>query len=412
MAGVRDRFEADIFLGRDDEIGNAFLEAALAMPEEVEMRIRKSGLGLPHEYTEFGGHPLFPKLSGYPQAQVYRGISGKWPTLPRLTNPKAKLLQRRSDFAFGGTRVLNHAKRYRFDDTTCITDMNIGSEYLDDWDGWAVMVESKSFSDKVSNCMANNQFNNFDHSRGLTPIFDFGDFAHNWQRTSPGLIGRGWLDGDTDVHSMAELFSKEKTRESCIGAIEVIESLVLNAEKISIHCSYLTSLAVLAALVEALEKGAKVDILTSKNPNVQKDSVFARLRALTHIAKENEFGDRLSIYLKDGMVHAKALQVDDSFLFIDSANLDSLSLFYATEVGVVIGPDYPAVQNFFSTNFKIATDELEPATLEVLKSSSGLAGVGTKDAWYSMTKDKHHRHPTSSWGVREREDVIAEQGFS
>lgn len=290
--GARRSIWVRCFEWRDDETGAMVARALLrAADRGVEVTILKDRVGMTYEHLEGSKQSFFHKRIGLqPRLQTWflMTVYGRWGSLRQRPSPLAEgLLRHERVKVFHEHKRFDHAKLFVFDDETVILGgMGIGDDFrLANVD---FMVEVAG-GDAVERLAERYQGGApFDPSRG----FDF--LLHSFKH------------GDaTGSHAANRL------------------ALIAGArERLTIEMAYFGDRACTRALIDAIERGVEVTVLTAARANILGDLNRATCAKLLRATRSPS---NLRIYFHPRMVHGKAIVGDGAWVDIGSTNFTPLS---------------------------------------------------------------------------------------
>jgi len=285
--------EIRAFLWRDDEAGNMLGDAVLAAANRgARVTIHKDKIAAVYEYAGGNKQSFFHK-----RIDPIRGLQAWF--LGQVTRAPGSFKQRPSSLAqeivaHPNIRVehqrkrFDHSKLYVIDDRYLVLgSMGIGDNHRHDWIDVMVEVEGAEHVARLRERMAG--LDEFDPSRGI-------DFL---------------------VHS------REAHRKNSCPMISHRLALIDGAEhSLTVEMAYLSDRRFTAALARAVQRGARVHLVTAARADVLANINRATCDALMRLTGAP---DNLTITLVPRMVHSKVVVIDHRFCDIGSANFTSLS---------------------------------------------------------------------------------------
>jgi cardiolipin synthase A/B len=289
--GARRRILVRAFEWRDDETGALVAEALLRAAERgVEIEILKDRIGTHYEYLEASKQSFFHKKIGLKtrlSTMFLMACYGRWGSLAQKASPLASAL-----LAHPKVRIAHehdrydHSKLYVFDDERVILGgMGIGDDFR---------LANVDFMVEVSGPEAATRF--FDRHDGRA-AFDAGRTFDYLLRTHDGP--------DRDALGKQRL------------------GLIAGARKsLTIEMAYLGDKACTDALVDAVNRGVALTMLTAAKANVIGD---LNLYTCAQILRRTGSPQNLRIFLHPRMVHGKAIVGDGEWVDVGSTNFTALS---------------------------------------------------------------------------------------
>jgi cardiolipin synthase len=281
------------FNWRDDETGESVARALLrAADRGVKVTILKDRVGMHYEYLEGSKQSFFHKriaLRVRLQTWFLMVVYGQWGSLRQrpsllaqavLTHPNITVRWEQERF--------DHAKVYVVDDQSVILGgMGIGDDSR---------LENVDFMVEVSGTDAALRLNERHEGR----------VAFDPDRRFDYLLHSFVANGDS-----GDTLAAQRLR------------LIRAAQKsVTIAMAYMGDRACAKALVEAVNRGVRVTLLTSARANVLGD---LNLRTCDHLLRRTGNAPNLRVFLHPRMVHGKAVVVDGARVDIGSANFTCLS---------------------------------------------------------------------------------------
>jgi cardiolipin synthase len=308
VRGAERSVEIRAFLWRDDEAGNILGEAVLAAANRgARVTIHKDKIAAVYEYTGGNKQSFFHK-----RVDPIRGLQAWF--LGAVTRAPGSFKQRPNSLAqqilvHPGIRVehqrkrFDHSKLYIIDDRHLVLgSMGIGDNHRHDWIDVMVEVEGAEHVARLRERMAG--LDEFDPSRGI-------DFL---------------------VHS------RQAHRKKSCPMISHRLALIDGAEQsLTVEMAYLSDRRFTAALARAVQRGARVHLVTADRADVLTNVNRATCDALMRLTGAP---DNLRITLVPRMVHSKVVVIDHRFCDIGSANFTPLSHGVYDEINLFV--DNPA----------------------------------------------------------------------
>jgi cardiolipin synthase len=279
------KIDIQMFIWRDDEIGNQLLDALIkAAQKGIQITLRKDLFGSIFEKSEENKQSMFHKPKHFKTALYAYMIDHMYhdKRKPRgyhqKPNPKVGLFLSFPNVKVSSTILKDHTKYYIFDDQI----LYIGGVNVEDKENGAD-IQGREYRDYMVEL----------HNETVIQHF------------KSRLTGLPYDDA-LKVEFITNAHHKE--------AKLVLPNLISNArEYIIMHMAYFGAKKANEAILTALKYGVKVDILTSNISNLQNDYNRKLLKEFYQAGA--------SIYLHPGLIHAKALLIDDQII-IGSTNLN------------------------------------------------------------------------------------------
>lgn len=281
------------FNWRDDETGQTVARALLRAAERgVAVTILKDRVGMHYEYLEGSKQSFFHKrieLRVRLQTWFLMAVYGQWGSLKQRPSPLADaLLNHRNVTVHRDEKRFDHAKVYVFDDQTVILGgMGIGDDSR---------LENVDFMVEVTGGDAAFRLNERHEGR----------VAFDPERRLDYLLHSFVANGDSE-----DTLAEQRLR------------LIRGAQSsLTIAMAYLGDRACARALLDAVNRGVRVTLLTSARANVLGD---LNLRTCDDLLRRTRNAPNLRVFLHPRMVHGKAVVVDGARVDIGSANFTRLS---------------------------------------------------------------------------------------
>ncbi|HEY4186927.1 MAG TPA: phosphatidylserine/phosphatidylglycerophosphate/cardiolipin synthase family protein [Polyangia bacterium] len=281
------------FNWRDDETGGTVAQALLRAAERgVKITILKDRVGMHYEYLEGANQSFFHKriaLRVRLQTWFLMAAYGRWGSLRQHPSPHADaMLQHPNITVRRDDKRFDHSKLWVFDDEVVI----LGGMGIGDDSRWA----------------------NVDFMVELT-----GPEAAT--RLADRYEGRVPFDAQRPFDYLLHSFSAGPDADDSLREQRL--RLIAGAQKrLTIEMAYLGDRACALAMVEAVNRGVLVTLLTSARANVLGD---LNLRTCHNILRRTRNAENLRVFLHPRMVHGKAIVVDGERVDIGSANFTRLS---------------------------------------------------------------------------------------
>ncbi len=307
--------EIQMFIWRDDNIGNVVLEHVYqALSRGVKVIIKKDEYGSIFEKSEENKQSLFHKQKNRKLSPLIRGIDWMYSDnrkpkgYNQNPNPLLDKVLNHPNLTLNQSVLKDHTKYYIIDDRILFMG---GVNIEDKEDGKD--IQGRAYKDYMVQ-IEDEAFVKYFKERINGKAFD----------------STGVLEVVTNAHEP----------EASI----LIPKMFNQAEsKIVMHMAYFGAKTSTKAILNALKKGIKVEILTSKVSNLQTHFNLMLLKKL--------YRKGASIYLYEGLVHAKAMVVDDTFI-VGSTNLNNAAFYKLGECSLVI-KDQAVVDEFLDEHKKM-----------------------------------------------------------
>lgn len=141
-----------------------------------------------------------------------------------------------------------------------------------------------------------------------------------------------------------------------------LTSLLNQAQhRILMHMAYFGAKSAMQALQHALKRGVEVTILTSKVSNLQTEYNLYWMNKLQKAGAK--------VYLYEGLVHAKAILVDDTFI-VGSTNLNNSAYDQLGECSLVVHGDTALNQAFLESHSMILSNTIQTNPIKYSKIKS------------------------------------------
>jgi cardiolipin synthase len=292
--GARRSVAMRCFDWRDDETGEAIATALLhAADRGTQVTILKDRVGMHYEYLESSKQSFFHKkidLRTRLQTWFLMTVYGQWGSLRQKANPLvATLLEHPNVKVVHDERRFDHAKVYVFDDETVILGgMGVGDDFR----------------------LANVDF--------MVEIAGAGAAA----RLAARYEGRAAFDPGRPFDYLLHSFRLAGGGEQESLAQQRLRLIASARERLTVEMAYMGDRRYTDALVDAVDRGVAVTLLTAARANVIAD---LNLHTCDQILRRTRSPEHLRIFLHPRMVHGKAVVVDGRWVDIGSANFTPLS---------------------------------------------------------------------------------------
>lgn len=332
---ARDSILIQMFIWRDDHIGNQMLSHLQnALDRGVKVTIQKDAYGSIFEKAEENKQSLFHKDKqkgihilakiidvGYPDKRKPKGYQ-------QLKNPALERFLNHPNLSLSTHILKDHTKFYVIDQKILyIGGVNIedkedgkdiqGRTYLD----YMVKIEDPK---EVTYFLS--RFNSkqpYDQNRAI-------DYVMNRPQS----------------------FQIKKDLTHLLNQAQ---------HRILMHMAYFGAKSAMQALLQALKRGVEVTILTSKVSNLQTEYNLFWMNRLQKAGA--------TVYLYEGLVHAKAILVDDVFI-VGSTNLNNSAYDQLGECSLVVQGDTTLNQTFLESHRLILSNTIQTNPIKYSKIKS------------------------------------------
>lgn len=309
----------NIYIWRDDDIGNAIANALLARADRgVKVTIRKDRGGALFEHAEQNKQSFFHKNINLMEKAKAMGID-YWYQRPdeadssvQRENPLVEKLLHHQNIHVESAVRSDHSKYFVFDDRTIIIGgMNIGDESRTRWHDYMVEVRDSPL------CVA---------------------------RLREAAEGKAHTTTSASAVEFAANRMKDGVMEKADIKPTVLSLLEQAKSEIIIEMAYFGDRDINAALIRAVRrKGVTVTVLLPELANVQDDLNKHMIAEIMRAAPG------LTICLYPRMLHAKCLVVDRSAVFLGSANFNTTATMDLGETNILVhGSDVPFTRELLS----------------------------------------------------------------
>lgn len=303
-----------MFIWRDDHIGNRLLNhIQQALDRGVNVTIQKDAYGSIFEKAEENKQSMFHKAHDWKLQLLTRIIDmgyhdrRKPKGYKQKPNPLLEAVLKHPNLTLNSSILKDHTKFYVIDDHIL---------YLG-----GVNVEDKEDGQDIQGRKYLDYMVRIDDAKEVSYFLDrFNQkIPYNAQRPIDYLMNRkGVFSIQKDLTQLLEQASK----------------------RILMHMAYFGAKPAMNALEAALKRGVEVTIVTSRVSNLQTEY---NLYWMNRLQKQ---GAHINLF--EGLVHAKALLVDDT-LIVGSTNLNNSAYFQLGECSLVVKND-PALNQAFLYN--------------------------------------------------------------
>ncbi|PKK87230.1 MAG: hypothetical protein CVV63_01755 [Tenericutes bacterium HGW-Tenericutes-8] len=311
--------EIQMFIWRDDVIGNQLLDALIVAAQKgIHIHIKKDLFGSIFEKSEENKQSMFHKTK-HLYTSIYAFMidhmyqdSRKPKGYKQNPNPKVAVLKTYPNVKIETTMLKDHTKYYIFDEEILL----IGG----------VNVEDKEFDKDIQGR----------RYKDYMVLIENREIVAHFKARLNGLAYNPSLK--------IEFITNHHDKE----AKKILPTRISGAnQQIIMHMAYFGAKKANKAILAALKKGIKMDILTSEISNLQNDYNRKLLKKFYQAGA--------TIYLYPGLVHAKALLIDDQVI-VGSVNLNRAAFDKLGECSIMI------VDTNMKQSFLDAHDTLKQAS--------------------------------------------------
>ncbi|MDY0210730.1 MAG: phosphatidylserine/phosphatidylglycerophosphate/cardiolipin synthase family protein [Acholeplasma sp.] len=290
--------EIQMFIWRDDKIGNVILEHVYqALKRGVKVAIKKDRYGSIFEKAEENKQSLFHKRKDPSLMPLIRGIDFMYADKRKpkgyKQNDNLLLMEvlKHPNLSLTDKILKDHTKYYLVDDQKLL----IGGVNIEDKEN-GKDIQGRKYKDYMV-------------------YLNDKDFVKHFKARLNGLTYRG--DKTLDI----------LTNASVKEAQEWIPYYLFRAKtEVIMHMAYFGAKKATKAIFKALDNGVKVSIVTSSVSNLQTHYNLKLMKAF--------YKKGATIYLYEGLVHAKAIQIDDC-LIVGSTNLNNSAFYTLGECSLI-----------------------------------------------------------------------------
>lgn len=324
-----------MFIWRDDQIGNQLLNhLQSALDRGVQVTIQKDAYGSIFEKAEENKQSLFHKEKqkgihilakiidvGYADDRKPKGYQQK-------PNEALNKFMSHPNLSLSTTILKDHTKFYIIDDTI----LYIGGVNIEDKEN-GQDIQGRTYLDYMVRIDDPQEVNYF-VSRFERKI------AYDANRTIEYVMNR---PNDFQVKKdLTHLLNQANYR-------------------ILMHMAYFGAKSAMQALFNALKRGVKVTIVTSKVSNLQTEYNLYWMNKLQQAGAD--------VYLYEGLVHAKAILIDDTFI-VGSTNLNNSAFDQLGECSLVVQGDAALNESFLQSHKDILSNTIQTNPIKYSKIKS------------------------------------------
>ena len=300
----------NMFIWRDDKIGNQLAQELLqAADRGVKVRIVKDKLGELFEKAEETKQSFWHKdfnLGLWLKAAAVNTMypmTGKAKSTKQRPNSLARrLLVHQNVSVKKDTIIGDHSKYYIFDDRVLI----LGGMNIEDKSIYAD-VEGKKYNDYMVELVSQSFVEKF-----------FQRLRHG-----AGFDEQAPLEFIFNVRRKGEIVYEVKDK--------IIQLLASARESIDILMAYLGEPDITQTIIEAANRGVRINLLLPGKANLQHD---LNMQVAKEILAKTD--NRVKVFLSRNMIHAKLIRVDNRTVTIGSANLNKQAMGKLLELNVLI----------------------------------------------------------------------------
>lgn len=331
---ARRSIHINMFIWRDDRVGNALAQALLdAAGRGVRVTVSKDKLGVVFERAEENKQSFFHKSFDLPLWLRHRALDAFYriPGEPRSSRQRpsamAEQFLRHPNIAVDKDTIKgDHSKFYLIDEEVLILG--------------GMNVEDKIFQD-----VSGRKWRDF-----MLEIHD----PETVRRFRERLRGDRAPDPSLPLEFAFNLVRPGR-RVLEIKPL-VLELLAGARDTVTILMAYIGDRDVSREIAAAARRGVAVTLVLPARANIQPDY---NLRILRDICRNCD--GALAIHLCPDMLHAKLLAFDDTVFLLGSANLNTQALARLSELDVLLRDPAPSLR-----------DQLQAATREIIDASPGV----------------------------------------
>ena len=287
-----------MYVWRSDVIGNAIGKALCnAADRGVKIHIRKDLSAMMYEWIEMNQKSYLPSKPSKLTKLWWKTIR---PTFPKtfveddfVCGAGNELLKKKSVSIEWIKGVKTHQKYYLFDDQELITgSINIEDRHRKYFD-YMVHIKCPNLSEHFHSRLEGNA--NYQKHKDIEFIFN-------------------------------QSMNNERRFEIKPLIIELIKE---SKNEIYIEAAYIGDHEIDEAVIQAANRGLKVNIVISKQANIGNDNNYRRAEKIMRESSAR-------IFLSEKMIHSKMLIFDREIVMSGSANLSIYSMNYASELNLLV----------------------------------------------------------------------------
>ncbi|NLK12655.1 MAG: phosphatidylserine/phosphatidylglycerophosphate/cardiolipin synthase family protein [Candidatus Phytoplasma sp.] len=294
--------EIQMFIWRDDFIGNTLLKHLLdAANRGVKIKIKKDLYGAIFEKGEETRQSLFHKKTPFSisfSSWIISNIAYYHKESPRFVKQKENNLVTKfishPNVEVSTQLIKDHTKYYIFDQETLI----IGG----------INIEDKEYEKDLQNRHYQDYMVKLKNQEAITFFLK-------------RLNGKKNFDSTNNIDYIMNTKLKKE------ALTEILNLISTSKEKIHMAMAYFGNKQITKALINAQKRGVDIRIITSAKSNIQPHLNLKVLKKL----QEND----ITVYLHEGLIHAKAMLIDDK-LIIGSINLNDNGLKKLSECSIYL----------------------------------------------------------------------------
>jgi cardiolipin synthase len=327
----------NMFIWRDDVIGNEMAEAVLAAAERgVKIKIVKDKQGEVFEKSEETKQSFFHKRFNLWSSFKAKAFDIMYPSEKKAksaiqqSNPLvSRMLSHPNIFIYKEEILNDHSKYYIFDDKILfLGGMNIEDKEM------THDVEGRPYSDYMVEMDGTEYVREFrEQLMHGKPYHEppVADFIYNIKR------------GD---------------QKYFMAKPEMLKIISSAQKSLDVVMAYIGDAAVTRKIIEKARSGVKVMLILPVKANLQHDF---NMKVLKKIMKKSK--GSVEVYLCERMVHAKLLRIDGEMMTVGSVNLNKAAMKRMLEINVLI--------KHFTPEFR---DTLDESITDILKESKRISG--------------------------------------
>ncbi len=317
--------DIQMFIWRDDFIGNQLLKHLFnAANRGIKIKIKKDLYGAIFEKGEETRQSLFHKKTPFSisfSSWVISNIAYYHKESPRFVKQKENNLL--SEFIHHpnvevSTKLIkDHTKYYIFDDETLI----IGG----------INVEDKEYEKDLQNRHYQDYMVKLKSQEAVTFFL---------QR----------LNGEKNFDATRNIDYIMNTDLKKVALTESLNLISTSNEKIHMAMAYFGNKQMTEALIKAKKRGVDIQIISSAKSNIQPHLNLKVLKKLQ--------ANDITVYLHEGLIHAKAMLIDDK-LIIGSINLNDNGLKKLSECSIYL-KDLTLIEAFTNDLLRLQEKSIKP----------------------------------------------------
>ncbi len=290
---ARKSIQVGCFVWRDDETGRLTARHLLSAADRgVSVQIRKDAMGAIYEYFDPNMLSFFHKklsLSDRARVEGLCAVYGHGSPRKQRPSPLAQALAAHPNIELHtNEKIYDHSKVFVFDEETIIVGgMGMGDDFRSRWVDFMVELDHPRYVERFRA-----------HRLGPRPV--------DWDDAIDFVVNV-FLPGG------GKRFDVLPTRLAAISAAR---------RSIIMEMAYLGDSRITDALVSALDRGLRVELLVSGRANIQHD---LNLRTIAELFRRTRYPELFHPYLHPRMLHSKLMIFDEAQAQIGSTNCTTVS---------------------------------------------------------------------------------------